>query len=490
MLGGAAQRGAARSCAARPRAGRPGHTRLRRAAARCRRDAQDKWRNAGNGNGLPGAGAAEDTPQLPPPSFGDSSRPRYNTGFRFDRARWEDHRDETRYWRWAGTLLGSRLIKRTLPPAIFLAALAAGIQVWNVLSPEVYAIKGLPLRSFALSTTFVGLLLVFRTNGSYQRFKEGLTSFVECLYANRNLVRQALAWLTPEEALLRERFLEYSAAWSFTLTYHLLYDREEPGDIQVLRDGLASVGCKPVTIDRITAAHNRPTYVAQTLSLLVARSSVSEQKKTEMDRVLTKLLDAMGKCERLRQHPIPISYTRLTSYTLLFWSLGLAFAITPPLGIAGVPVILFLSLALLGIEDVGVQIEEPFNYLPLWEMCFANSMELWEMKRQALDIARNQAAWDSDLADSMTLWQTQGTEGARMSNGWSPDFSAAADAQAAAHEGHGDDIMPRAPPLYLSEAVRREYGAAVGGDEALPYGDEQTRQTQLGEDGQAVRGGG
>ena len=86
-----------------------------------------------------------------------------------------------RYWQWASTLLGSRLIRRTLPPAIFLAALALGIQLFNVLVPEAYAIKGLPLRSFALSTTFVGLLLVFRTNGSYQRFQNGLNSFIECL---------------------------------------------------------------------------------------------------------------------------------------------------------------------------------------------------------------------------------------------------------------------------------------------------------------------
>ena len=120
-----------------------------------------------------------------------------------------------------------------------------------------------------------------------------------------------------------------------------MYDKEgDPAEVQKLRNALASVGVRPITIDRIATAHNRPTYVAQTLSLLVSRSSLSEQKKTEMDRVITQLMSTMGQCERLRQHPIPVSYTRLTSYTLLFWSLGLALAITPPLGWAGVPLIL------------------------------------------------------------------------------------------------------------------------------------------------------
>lgn len=225
-----------------------------------------------------------------------------------------------------------------------------------------------------------------------------------------------------------------------------MYDKEgDPAEVQKLRNALASVGVRPITIDRIATAHNRPTYVAQTLSLLVSRSSLSEQKKTEMDRVITQLMSTMGQCERLRQHPIPVSYTRLTSYTLLFWSLGLAFAITPPLGWAGVPLILFLSLALLGIEDVGVQIEEPFSYLPLWQMCRANSLELWEMKRQALDIARSQAAWDSELADSMTLWQT-------TQQGF--DSSVAA-----------EDVMPRAPPLYLADAMRRDYGDTTSSSE-------------------------
>ena len=91
-----------------------------------------------------------------------------------------------------------------------------------------------------------------------------------------------------------------------------MYDKEgDPAEVQKLRNALASVGVRPITIDRIATAHNRPTYVAQTLSLLVSRSSLSEQKKTEMDRVITQLMSTMGQCERLRQQSQRLSQRSL-----------------------------------------------------------------------------------------------------------------------------------------------------------------------------------
>ena len=35
------------------------------------------------------------------------------------------------------------------------------------------------------------------------------------------------------------------------------------------------------------------------------------------------------------------------------------------------PASIFVSFVLLGIEDIGVQIEEPFDVLPLWQYCDA-----------------------------------------------------------------------------------------------------------------------
>ena len=84
-------------------------------------------------------------------------------------------------------------------------------------------------------------------------------------------------------------------------------------------------------------------------------------------RLRARLNDAMGACERLLRTPIPQSYTRHTSRFLTLWCNLLPLALWPALGLGTPLATVFIGFALLGIEDIGVQIEEPFCVLPLWQ---------------------------------------------------------------------------------------------------------------------------
>jgi predicted membrane chloride channel (bestrophin family) len=85
------------------------------------------------------------------------------------------------------------------------------------------------------------------------------------------------------------------------------------------------------------------------------------------------LCDNVGACERIFKSPIPLVYTRHTSRYVGFW-LGLL-----PLAIwsadsswnhlATVPAAGMISFLLLGIEELGLQIEEPFGILPIEAFC-------------------------------------------------------------------------------------------------------------------------
>ena len=141
-------------------------------------------------------------------------------------------------------------------------------------------------------------------------------------------------------------------------------------------------------VESCCAAQNRPLWVLQRLGAAIqaatedeaATLSPFEQRdplspcppldpviRRELDQHVQKLTTALGGCERILRTPLPTSYTRHTSRFLVIWLHMMPLVLYPSMGLATMPASLFVAWALLGIEDIGVRLEEPFDVLPLWQ---------------------------------------------------------------------------------------------------------------------------
>jgi len=78
---------------------------------------------------------------------------------------------------------------------------------------------------------------------------------------------------------------------------------------------------------------------------------------------------AGGVCERIVATPIPLSFSRHSTRSLVIWLLTLPFALIPAMGLLSIPSIFTLAYLVLGIDEIGIQIEEPFATLPLTPLC-------------------------------------------------------------------------------------------------------------------------
>ena len=98
-----------------------------------------------------------------------------------------------------------------------------------------------------------------------------------------------------------------------------------------------------------------------------------ELEELVLKEALKNITDLTGANERIFKSPIPLVYTRHTSRFVGLW-LGLL-----PLAIWGadptwnhlstVPATALITFLLLGIEELGLQIEEPFGILPMEAFC-------------------------------------------------------------------------------------------------------------------------
>lgn len=107
----------------------------------------------------------------------------------------------------------------------------------------------------------------------------------------------------------------------------------------------------------------------QVVTSVVSQSGVNADAAERIDCNVSHLLESLSACERILSTPIPLSYTRHTARFLLIWLLLLPFSLYPLCGWTMVPIAAILVFLLLGIEEIGVQIEVRWPLLGLFVGC-------------------------------------------------------------------------------------------------------------------------
>jgi putative membrane protein len=94
---------------------------------------------------------------------------------------------------------------------------------------------------------------------------------------------------------------------------------------------------------------------------------------SDMHKLLDLLVDMLGGCERILRTPMPIAYAIHLKQLLLLYCLSLPFQMVSSIQWWTGPVVALISFTLFGIEEIGIEIENPFghdpNDLPLDAIC-------------------------------------------------------------------------------------------------------------------------
>ncbi|CAL8465310.1 g4845 [Coccomyxa elongata] len=282
---------------------------------------------------------------------------------------WEYHQSAARYFRNLFNITESTVYRRILAPCVIVTAFSALVATHNsfVCQPIALALGPHTLLGSALS-----LLLVFRTNASYGRLVEGRRMWGAVVRNAREWVRLTTVYF-PEQ--LQPEALAFIQAFAIVLKGKVRpgRTRSDPNDRTACRYDVEVKVRRvlgPKTAAYVLGARNAPGVVARALSRCLikavrAPSPIPFWVAQRCEDIITELVNAASGADRLFQTPIPVSYTRHTSRSLMLWLLTLPFALWPVMGASLVPACFFVAYVLIGIDELGVQIEEPSAILPL-----------------------------------------------------------------------------------------------------------------------------
>jgi ion channel-forming bestrophin family protein len=235
----------------------------------------------------------------------------------------------------------------------------------------------------ALGTT-LGLVLAFRTSTAYDRFWEARKAWGLIANRSRDLMRQCNVYvrnggMVADCARYLIGFLHATKSnlWRQKQTPELaaLFGNYEAVDLEV------APGPAQRCLERITSRLDE----AHRLGLL------GDNELLLIDRNLTELLDQFGVCQRIKHTPLPFAYVVYMRRFIVLYLITLPFPLVSELGWMTPGFVMIAAYALFGLEEIGVQVEDPFDQSP-------NDLGLATLVRRIERDVRNMSGLASDVA--------------------------------------------------------------------------------------------
>jgi putative membrane protein len=105
-------------------------------------------------------------------------------------------------------------------------------------------------------------------------------------------------------------------------------------------------------------------WISNYLQKQYEQNHLNSYQLASLFKLLDTMVDVLGGCERILKTPIPLAYSIHLKQLLLIYCLTLPFQIVMELTWWTAPIVSVISFAVFGIEEIGIEIENPFGHDP------------------------------------------------------------------------------------------------------------------------------
>lgn len=196
----------------------------------------------------------------------------------------------------------------------------------------------------------ISLLLVFRTNTAYDRWWEGRKQWGSLVNNSRNLALKLSVILQDKDD--KAYFKKIIPSYASVLEKHL---KNKEVSLQLFED---------VDLE-IDHQKHQPNQIAQALfkkiNELYKAEKISGDQLIILNNEIQSFTDICGSCERIKNTPIPYSYSAFIKKFIFAYVMTLPFGYVFQLGYYVIPVVVFIFYVLASLELIAEEIEDPFG---------------------------------------------------------------------------------------------------------------------------------
>ncbi|MFB9120377.1 bestrophin family protein [Bergeyella porcorum] len=245
---------------------------------------------------------------------------------------------------------------KTLAPAM-LAMLCYASMVYFLEIEYLKLTERSTIKNLSLFNTLLGfvlsMLLVFRTNSAYDRWWEGRKLWGQLVNDSRNIATKINALLPADDFDNRTFFRTHLSFFPHALSTHLTKESTR----KVLDSDYSSLENNLQTHAPLEIINAMNTKIAE----LHREGTLSGEQMLLLDRQMSGFLDVCGGCERIKNTPIPLSYSSFVKKFIMIYVLMLPVAYVVQMGWIMIPLTVFIFYVLMSLETIAEEIEDPFN---------------------------------------------------------------------------------------------------------------------------------
>ncbi len=199
----------------------------------------------------------------------------------------------------------------------------------------------------------ISLLLVFRTNTAYDRWWEGRKAWGALVNNSRNLAIKLAVMLKDKED--KDFFKKLIPAYSSVLNLHLKN---------------ADISHELFDDATLSADHykHKPNQIAKTIiakiNELYQNGKITGDQLIVLNSEAQSFTDICGICERIKNTPIPYSYSAFIKKFIFIYVMTLPFGYVFQLGYYVIPIVVMIFYVLASLELIAEEIEDPFGNDP------------------------------------------------------------------------------------------------------------------------------
>jgi putative membrane protein len=209
----------------------------------------------------------------------------------------------------------------------------------------------------------ISLLLVFRTNTAYDRWWEGRKLWGALVNCSRNLAVKLDAILLPEDKYNRDYFERLLSIYPKELRMHLQMEKTR-----------LELDSRPhPEIPDFDRSMHVPSQVISLMEKRIIKlyrdKKIQNEELLILNTELVAFLDICGACERIKNTPIPWSYSSFLKKFIFIYVLTMPVGFVFTMGYYMVPAVMLVFYVLASLEVIAEEIEDPFgvddNDLPM-----------------------------------------------------------------------------------------------------------------------------
>lgn len=228
------------------------------------------------------------------------------------------------------------------------------LEFWK-LSDKSY-VKNIPMMHSLLGFA-ISMLLVFRTNTAYDRWWEGRKLWGALVNNSRNLAMKIQTMLGEDQHAQKAFFRRIIPLYAAELHNHL---HKEQTRLALLDDADFEHLFKNIDTEK-HVPNQLATLMYKHIHQLHKSGVISGEQLLFLQNEMQAFTDICGACERIKNTPIPFSYSVFIKKFIFVYVMTLPFGYVFNLGYYVIPVVAFIFYVLASLELIAEEIEDPFG---------------------------------------------------------------------------------------------------------------------------------